>query len=349
MSVKCEVIRDLLPLYADGVVSDESRILIEEHLKDCAGCREYLGLLQEDVPDVDEVGFANEAAVLKKIKGRIIRNRILIVLITLAFAVIAGVVLHSMHLTEYNGSLEENLSYKVPAGYVLQEPSGDSNVERVDYTRDTAKSAERITLYYDGLYSSAAREFSADETFRLDDATEVQVCRYDWDNSYDNQLNFLILHENEAYTIEYQCQEKGKKNYYDSCREEQQEAIMAFIETMDFHRPDGSDMNAIQSLYRNFGVGGLIVLVLAILFFVGVPIAIAIAGFPGSKSKDDDLGNVISSRDLHDSMNRERASKGEPSLPSINTVQGVSSNNLARRDHSWSSVPDFFVKLFRRK
>jgi hypothetical protein len=64
-------------------------------------------------------------------------------------------------------------------------------------------------------------------------------------------------------------------------------------------------------------------------------------------SKNDEA--VISSKDLHDSMNRERAAKGESSMPSINTVQGISSNNLARRDHSWSSVPDFFIKMFRRK
>ena len=48
-------------------------------------------------------------------------------------------------------------------------------------------------------------------------------------------------------------------------------------------------------------------------------------------------------------MNRERKAKGETSLPAINNVQGASSNNLARRDHSWNSVPDFFIKLFRKK
>ena len=48
-------------------------------------------------------------------------------------------------------------------------------------------------------------------------------------------------------------------------------------------------------------------------------------------------------------MNRERKARGETSIPSINNVQGASSSNLARRDHSWSSVPDFFIKLFRRK
>ena len=35
----CEVIRDLLPLCADGVASDESRASVEEHIRTCAACR----------------------------------------------------------------------------------------------------------------------------------------------------------------------------------------------------------------------------------------------------------------------------------------------------------------------
>ena len=35
----CEVIRDLLPLCADGVASDESRAAVEEHIRTCAACR----------------------------------------------------------------------------------------------------------------------------------------------------------------------------------------------------------------------------------------------------------------------------------------------------------------------
>lgn len=40
--VGCSVIRDLLPLYEDGVVSEETAQLVREHLKDCPDCREEL-------------------------------------------------------------------------------------------------------------------------------------------------------------------------------------------------------------------------------------------------------------------------------------------------------------------
>lgn len=38
--LKCEVIKDLLPLYLDEVCSNESRELVEEHLKHCESCRQ---------------------------------------------------------------------------------------------------------------------------------------------------------------------------------------------------------------------------------------------------------------------------------------------------------------------
>jgi len=39
MNISCEIIRDLLPLYVDDVCSDDSRELVEHHLRDCESCR----------------------------------------------------------------------------------------------------------------------------------------------------------------------------------------------------------------------------------------------------------------------------------------------------------------------
>lgn len=55
--ISCNVTKDLLSSYLDEVCSGESRELVEEHLKECASCREFLKELQEqdagkDVPEV---------------------------------------------------------------------------------------------------------------------------------------------------------------------------------------------------------------------------------------------------------------------------------------------------------
>jgi hypothetical protein len=45
MKVHCNVIRDLLPLYYDGVCSEESKALVEDHLPSCEACRKELELI----------------------------------------------------------------------------------------------------------------------------------------------------------------------------------------------------------------------------------------------------------------------------------------------------------------
>lgn len=37
--MNCNVIQDLMILYADGCCSDESKAIVEEHIKDCAACK----------------------------------------------------------------------------------------------------------------------------------------------------------------------------------------------------------------------------------------------------------------------------------------------------------------------
>ena len=44
----CAVVRDLLPLYHDGVVSSDTSDLIEAHLEDCESCRNELNSIRSD-------------------------------------------------------------------------------------------------------------------------------------------------------------------------------------------------------------------------------------------------------------------------------------------------------------
>lgn len=52
----CGVIQDLLPLYVDGAAGEESRALVEEHLRSCPVCRRELEQLRGRVvlpPETD--------------------------------------------------------------------------------------------------------------------------------------------------------------------------------------------------------------------------------------------------------------------------------------------------------
>ena len=61
--IACDVIRDLLPLYCDDVASEESRALVEEHLKVCGTCAGMLKKMKTGCSVPDEEEQAQEAVV----------------------------------------------------------------------------------------------------------------------------------------------------------------------------------------------------------------------------------------------------------------------------------------------
>lgn len=68
MKLPCELIRDLLPLYHDGVCNEVSKALVHDHLKECQTCTDALNALDADLrmPKLE----ADAAKPLKKIKRR---------------------------------------------------------------------------------------------------------------------------------------------------------------------------------------------------------------------------------------------------------------------------------------
>lgn len=64
-----------------------------------------------------------------------------------------------------------------------------------------------------------------------------------------------------------------------------------------------------------------------------------------SKIEDD---KIYTSKSLSEEMNKERIREGKDEVQEINPCRGGTST-LARKDKSWSSVPDFFAKVFKKK
>ena len=51
-TLPCEIVRDLLPSYAEGLASDVTEKAIKHHLEDCSACLEVLAAMQADDKDV---------------------------------------------------------------------------------------------------------------------------------------------------------------------------------------------------------------------------------------------------------------------------------------------------------
>ena len=276
-------------------------------------------------------------------KNKSIANKIAIIIVAIGFIFVAVMVIDHAHLLEDPGTLDENVTIAVPEGYEV-DPSRTTN--EIKYlVRETDKSRETLEIEFYGFddYSN-----TGGEKFQIDDETKANLFLYDWDHDIDNSMNCYVMHGDKCYDVTYQYQDKTRKEYYNSCTKHQQDELMEFITGFQYHAPPAASGNVFARTIRGLGVSGCVVFGLAILIFVGMPVAMAIGGVMGSGEEDNaKAGQPLRSSDLHEQMNRERREKGEAELPSINTVQGTSTNNLARRDHSWSSVPDFFVKLVR--
>ena len=88
MSDRCHIIRDMLPLYLDGMLSEDSVGFVEEHLQGCGACRGELEKLK--APDAfPRETPERDAAALKAMKRKWNR-RVVLLGILLAAAVLAA-------------------------------------------------------------------------------------------------------------------------------------------------------------------------------------------------------------------------------------------------------------------
>lgn len=99
--ISCEVVRDLLPLYCDDICSQDSRSLIELHLKQCSECRRLLRKMQlkcggSDRNHTDSMQEQQDERIVKNIafvwKKSIIKSFLKGVLVTLCSCfILAGI------------------------------------------------------------------------------------------------------------------------------------------------------------------------------------------------------------------------------------------------------------------
>lgn len=86
MDISCDIIRDLLPLYAEDLVSEDSKQLVDEHLCICDPCMKQLAIMKKAAQLPVEV----DTTALKRVGNTIRRRRILAVLTALLFVVTLG-------------------------------------------------------------------------------------------------------------------------------------------------------------------------------------------------------------------------------------------------------------------
>lgn len=70
MKISCEIIKDLLPLYLDGVSSNDSKVMVEEHLAECDSCKAELHAMKGEFFSSHKEQNLKEAEAVKKLSRR---------------------------------------------------------------------------------------------------------------------------------------------------------------------------------------------------------------------------------------------------------------------------------------
>ena len=101
MKLSCDVINDLLPLYAEGMVSQDTRKLVKEHLETCTNCTKQL----EFYKNPSEIPMDTNTEPFIKVKRKLFRKKVELVAIAVTL-VLAIVIIGMAYITS-----PEYLSY----------------------------------------------------------------------------------------------------------------------------------------------------------------------------------------------------------------------------------------------
>lgn len=132
MKKECSFVQDVLPLYLENMVSEDTKIFVEEHLENCSDCAaEFEGLQSGRQIDVVETPQRERdahviTAVRKKIAKRIFKA---VAVVCLVFAVLFGAVL-----------LYTGISYPVTKDIVSLSTKADSEYNYIILEIEAGKS-----------------------------------------------------------------------------------------------------------------------------------------------------------------------------------------------------------------
>lgn len=88
MRVTCGVIKDLLPLYVENISSDDTRILVEEHIVTCDSCKQELNKLNTP----KDFSLKANILPLKKVQHTLLKRKYLTILLSVSLTILIMII-----------------------------------------------------------------------------------------------------------------------------------------------------------------------------------------------------------------------------------------------------------------
>lgn len=188
MKNECHIVRDLMPLYTEGMLSDESTAFVKAHLETCEDCRGAYG--GEETPSTTEADAAQqrvgEAGVLRTLKKKLRKQTWCAIAITAAVVLLVTLLLR-LNPIDYLADISATKEYTLSDRMALLFKGGISdratalsvlnsvhivfeNKEEDVYSK-MAMSREEISYYFGALMNYCVPEVLEGEiltTYHID-------------------------------------------------------------------------------------------------------------------------------------------------------------------------------------
>ncbi len=200
----CAIIKDLLPLYVDHVCSEESKEIVELHLKECKNCNDLYHMMKTEV----KVSEDTDSSVIKGVKKRIFIEKLAIAV--LVIVVIAGAVSFAL----FPLFMEKvNMNHVVSMEQISVEEDENGNLWLIRSGNAAAASMILPEIYQtDG---KAVNSFSTKTYTKSDAAVPLMLKVVFFENRMDRWLQQII--KEDTCTIKEEksiiCSRENKEKY----------------------------------------------------------------------------------------------------------------------------------------
>ena len=191
--VSCEVMADLLPLYADGACSGASRALVEGHLASCVHCARKLAEMGDD--RAEQLVEADAQRQLKKLARRHTQRRIavltaLLLLVGLLCTVWVFYRRAEAEAANFSCQISRSSTYDQAIDGLLEGMHPQlpkKGAYRLHISAKTSSGAVRVALTsgtgYKTYYTVSGRQLDEEQVLQLDAGSYAMIVYLDGDTA----------------------------------------------------------------------------------------------------------------------------------------------------------------------